>query len=120
MSGSSVGGEVDRLGAVAGLADDLDVGLLPEHHLQAAAEQRVVVDDEHADRLRGRSDRDGADARQLARSPAHLLGRPLDGAGPDVRHRCASSHVSASPTDVETGRIRAADRTAQTASRITP
>ena len=51
MSGSSVGGLVDRLRAVARLADDLDVLLLAEHHLQAAAEQRVVVDDQDADRL---------------------------------------------------------------------
>ena len=34
-----------------GLADDVDVGLLLEHHLQPAPEQRVVVDDENADGL---------------------------------------------------------------------
>ena len=46
-------GLLDRLGAVLGLADDLDVGLLLEHHLQAAAEQRVVVDHQHPDRVTG-------------------------------------------------------------------
>jgi hypothetical protein len=37
---------VTGLGPVARLADDLDVGLLLEDHLQATAEQRVVVDDQ--------------------------------------------------------------------------
>src|SRR6266511_2673802 len=44
-------GLVDGLGAVAGLSDDLDVVLLLEHHLEATAEQRVVVHDQHADGL---------------------------------------------------------------------
>ncbi|SNQ45832.1 hypothetical protein FRACA_1140006 [Frankia canadensis] len=40
------------LGTIRGLADDLDVNLLAEHHLQPATEQCVVVDDEHPDRIR--------------------------------------------------------------------
>src|SRR5579875_3190351 len=40
-----------RLGPVARLADDLDVGLAHQHDLQAAAEQRVIIDDQRADRL---------------------------------------------------------------------
>ena len=42
---------LDGLGAVGGLADDLDVVLLLEDHLQPPAEQRVVVDDHHAQSL---------------------------------------------------------------------
>jgi hypothetical protein len=41
----------DRVAAVAGLADHVDVGLLLEDHLEPAAEQGVVVDDHHADRV---------------------------------------------------------------------
>src|SRR4029077_13435630 len=40
-----------RLGPVAGLADQLDVVLGREYHLQPAAEQGVIVDDERADRV---------------------------------------------------------------------
>jgi len=42
---------VDGLDPVGGLADDLDVGLLGEDEVQAAPEQRVVVDDDDADGL---------------------------------------------------------------------
>src|SRR5713226_4793132 len=42
----------EGLGPVAGLADDVDVLLDLQDHLQPTAEQRVVVDDDHADRLR--------------------------------------------------------------------
>src|SRR5487761_1607730 len=41
-----------RFAAVARLADEIDVVLLVENHLEPAAEQRVVIDDEHADGLR--------------------------------------------------------------------
>src|SRR3954469_11057650 len=40
---------LQRFRAVLGLADDVDVGLLLEHHLQAAPEQGVVIDDENSD-----------------------------------------------------------------------
>ena len=43
-------GHRDTLGAVGRLADDLDVGLMVEEHLQPHAYDRVVVDDEDADR----------------------------------------------------------------------
>ena len=49
--GKRVGRLLDGFAAVAGLADDLDVGLLLEDHLQPAPEQGVVVDDQDADRL---------------------------------------------------------------------
>jgi hypothetical protein len=53
--GGGLGGDLQRLGAVAGLTDDLDVGLGTQHHLQAAPEKRMVVDDQHPDRFsRGR------------------------------------------------------------------
>jgi hypothetical protein len=39
------------LGAGGGLADDLEVGDRGEQGPQAAAEDRVVVGDEHADRV---------------------------------------------------------------------
>ena len=89
MSGSSVDGQLDRLGAVAGLADDLDVGLLAEDHLQPTAEQRVVVDDEHADRLGAAGDREARRPRRLTCVLGHpriLLGRCVGrGAGPIAR-----------------------------------
>jgi hypothetical protein len=52
---------LDSLGSVAGLADQLNVFLFVQDHLQAAAEQRVIVNDHRANRLgkpwclRGRS-----------------------------------------------------------------
>ena len=65
---------VDRLDPVGGLAHDLDVGLLGEHQLQAAPEQRVVVDDHDADSSRPRSPR-GLDQAELAVAPAVEDGR---------------------------------------------
>src|SRR5690606_9582030 len=47
-----VAGHLDGLVPVAALADHLDVVLALEDHLQTSAEQRMVVDDEHADRIR--------------------------------------------------------------------
>ena len=49
--GQQVGGLVHGLGPVTRLADDLDVVLLLENDLQAAAEQGMVVDYEDANRL---------------------------------------------------------------------
>jgi hypothetical protein len=43
-------GTVDGLHPVAGLADDLEIGLLGEHELEPAPKERVVIDDENADR----------------------------------------------------------------------
>jgi hypothetical protein len=45
-------GLLDRLDAVGGLSDYLDVRLVLEDHLQAAPEQRVVVADHYAEALR--------------------------------------------------------------------
>ena len=42
--------ERDRLGAVGGLAHDLEVGRRVDEHAEAAAHERLVVGDEHADR----------------------------------------------------------------------
>ena len=43
-----------RLGAVARLAHDLEVGLRAEHHRDAGPEHRLVVDQQHADGHEGR------------------------------------------------------------------
>ena len=40
--------ERDRLGAVGGLADDLDVGLRVEDHAEPRAHEVLVVGDQHA------------------------------------------------------------------------
>ena len=48
--GVLAGGEGDGLGAVARLADDLDVGLAGEQHREAAAHEHLVVGDHHPDR----------------------------------------------------------------------
>ena len=52
---SSRSAELDGLGAVAGLGDDLEVGLGVEHHPQPAADERVVVGEQDA-----RLQRDGS------------------------------------------------------------
>src|SRR5205807_2948879 len=43
--------DVDGLCPVACLTDEIDVLLLLEHHDETATEERVVVDDKHADGL---------------------------------------------------------------------
>ena len=48
-SGRELAGAVERLGAVARLADDLDVVLGFEDHAKAAAHERLVVGDQDAD-----------------------------------------------------------------------
>ena len=48
--GPFAGGECNRLGAVARLADHLDVGLAGEQHREAAADERLVVGDHDSDR----------------------------------------------------------------------
>ena len=48
-SGRSERASVDRLAAVGGLADDLDAGLGVEDHLQAGADDLLVVGDDDAD-----------------------------------------------------------------------
>jgi hypothetical protein len=40
----------DDLRAVLRLPDDLEIAGAAEHHRQAGAHERVVVDDQHADR----------------------------------------------------------------------
>ena len=47
--GQRLPGHGHRLGAVARLPDQVDVILLLEDHLQAAAEQRVIIRDQHPD-----------------------------------------------------------------------
>ena len=59
---------IDGLGPIGRLAHELDVGLLLEHHLETAPEQRVVVDHHDAQPL-GRFVAD-----VLARSPGRDLG----------------------------------------------
>ena len=54
-SGRCVPGQRDRLGAVAGLADHLEVRLGVDDHPEAAAHERLVVGDQHADRHGPRS-----------------------------------------------------------------
>jgi hypothetical protein len=48
--GQQIGGSLDRLEPVTGLADDLKIGFVREHELEPATEQRVVIDDQHANR----------------------------------------------------------------------
>ena len=48
--GEQIGCPFDRLEAVRCLTDDLQVGFLGEHELEAAAEHGVVVDDQHTNR----------------------------------------------------------------------
>ena len=52
-SGRSSPGEPQRLDPVGGLGDHLDVGLGAEDLPQPAADHRLVVGDEHADRHTG-------------------------------------------------------------------
>ena len=79
--GRAAVGERDGLDAVRGLADDLDVGLGFEDRAQPAADDRLVVGEEHADgRHRGVS-------RSLrARRGQHRVDAPAEavGVGPGV------------------------------------
>ena len=61
---------LDGLGAVGGLADELDVGFLLQHHLEPAPEQRVIVDHHHPELL-GRLVRILASPVPLGLSPLH-------------------------------------------------
>lgn len=47
-SGGELRGGRDRLEPVAGLADDLEVGLGVEDDAEARAHERLVVDEQHA------------------------------------------------------------------------
>ena len=49
--GAQLAGQLDGLGAVPGLADDLDVGLDRQDQPEPGADQRLVVDQEHPQRL---------------------------------------------------------------------
>ena len=40
-----------RLGAITGLAHQLDVGLVGQDHLQPAPEERVIIGDQHANEV---------------------------------------------------------------------
>ena len=53
--GGAAAGERDRLDAVRGLADDLDVGLGLEDRAQPAAHHRLIVGEQHADGRHGRA-----------------------------------------------------------------
>ncbi len=92
-------GERGALDAVAGLADDLDAGLDGEQHRQAAAEQLLVVDHEHADGLAARSGRMIRDLTRTAswheRARAFWSGRISAARGP------ARSRRSRSPAAVD-------------------
>ena len=52
-STSGCAAELDRLGAVAGLGDHLEIGFRVEHHPQAASDDRVIVDQQDARLERG-------------------------------------------------------------------
>ena len=64
--GPLLGGDEHRLRSVAGLADDGEVELRVDEHAHAASEQRLVIDEEHADRVAHRDSPQGSAA---ARSP---------------------------------------------------
>ena len=74
-SGLQPARELDRLGAVGGLADDVEVVLGVEDHAEAGAHERLVVGDQHArhalDPLTLRQREARADAKAAAgRGPA--------------------------------------------------
>ena len=71
-SGLSVVDQRERLGAVRGLADDLEIGIAGEHAAEAVADHRMVVDDHQPDRAHDV----GAD------EPAAIAGTRADSAVP--------------------------------------
>ena len=82
-SGAVRSARCGALDAVTGLADHLDAGLDGEQHGQAAAEQLLVVDHEHPDRLALAVDRRVGHAGIMARTDPgwRTLGRHPDGEG---------------------------------------
>ena len=54
-SGRELARQRDRLAAVAGLADDLDVGLGAQDHAEAGADEALVVGEQDADHRAGRA-----------------------------------------------------------------
>ena len=65
--------EVEGLGAVGGLADDVEVGIAGEHAAEAVADHRMVVDDHQPDRAHGAG---------AADEPAAIAGTRADSAVP--------------------------------------
>ena len=117
-SGSSSAARLERLGAVGGLADDLDVLLGLEDHPEPRADERLVVDDEHADhraRLGERQARPDDVAAAVAPAALDLAavqrdalahpGEPVSAAVPSPSPRpsfAISSSSSSSPQPTET------------------
>ena len=70
---------VDRLAAVRGLADDLDVGLGVEDHAEAGAHERLVVDEQDADHVRDLQRQHGAQDEPAAFARARVERAAVDG-----------------------------------------
>ena len=70
-SGRSFPGQRDRLGAVAGLADDLEVRRGIDEHPEAAAHERLVVGHQDPDHLVTSGDRE-AGPHHGSRRPARV------------------------------------------------
>ena len=51
--GLQLGGQFQRLAAIAGLADDLHIGLLGKDHLEPPPHHRVVVSQQNANPFHG-------------------------------------------------------------------
>ena len=106
-STSSRSAGLDRLGAVAGLGDDGEVGLGVEHHAQAAAHHRVVVGEQDPRRCGAHGTRQGD-------------GRAAAGAG---RRRCRACRRRAARARASRGcpapgsTVRAARRRRRRAAR---
>ena len=107
-------GLADGFLAVTGLADQLDVGLGLQHHLQAAPEQRMVIDDQRADGLgRGRAVPDGQAPRSCssrvsasAASGASLIVRCLRAGPGTAAHDPSSSSDRAQLTPARSRQTR--------------
>src|SRR5690606_8498168 len=92
--------QVHDLGAVAGLADHLDVRRPAEHQHQPGPDQGVVVDEQHADRRLGLDVGHGGQrnhtTERVIRSPQGFFASPMPDMGMAAGRRCRRA-ASAAP-----------------------
>ena len=93
--GPDAAGERHRLGAVGGLADDLDVGLRVEDHAEPGAHELLVVGDEHAHGHVDQPDAREHGGRRPTRRPA---------AGPGLAGAAEQGRALGHPGDAVAGR----------------